>query len=1086
MPVGQPTFVQDAHENVAQVTRVGQVKVSEVFDALKPSYHESMTAASGGTQLADVPVGKLYIQSLSGNGIMYVGGIDTDAPFSGRGIMLKSDDINPNPLELPISNANKVRICATVSGQLVSYWGFINSDNVTLDPARQGVAPDAAPPVFLSSIPYSGASNININNVTFYGYFNEPLAPASVNTSSVIVRNSGAPETDMVDGNVALFTNIAAFQPTVGELQYNSWYTAYFTPLITDVAGNAMVNSASFTFLTMQAPDTSGPVYLSSLPIDGVSGVATNNLLLRAYFHEPLAPTSINISSFIVRLSGAAESTKVSGVTAQGFDTNTAEIRTNSGQLAFASWYNAYVTPLITDVLGNTMVNSASFSFLTAGAPDTVPPVFLSSDPINNFSGVQVNNTQFLAYFNEPIQATSVDISSFMIRLSGAAQSTKASGTAQLANYNNQIAVLQTNSGQLAFTSWYNAYITPSMTDINSNPSASATFAFLTAAAPDTSGPIYLSSLPVSGSTQVSTNGVTFYAYFNEPLLDTSITTSAFIMRKSGAAASTMVAGTAQINVSDPKVAQFDPVSGALAVSAWYNVFLTPLIKDISTNAMPVSGKFSFLTAGAPPPTAPVVSSSVPASGSVGVSVSSNLTVTMDKICSGGAGTITPVMSILCSGVVFAGVTTFDTIGSKTFTFNPTNNLAFSMPQTLRVSGIKDTGGLTMTPTNITFTTGDPPAAAPLIASSVPASGSSGISVSSNLTVTMDSLCSGGAGAITSVLSVICSGVLFSGTNTFDTLGQKTFQLDPATSLAYAMPQTLRVSGIYGLGGTIMTPVDISFTTDAAPPPPAPPVVASTNPASGSAGFAINSDLSVTMDKVCSGVTASMPPVISVITISGVVFNGTVTFDTAGKKTFTLNPTSDLRYSTISTMRISGICDNDNNFMVPVNVPFTTADPALNSLYSVSPTISTQQLDSNYFLIAEKRDTSNSSMDGWVVRQVKVYLKKTGSPNQDVKVIIRQNTEGVDTNVATIGTIRSTSLTTSFQQYTFTNLSNTYALTTNDAVGVWTPNETLGSATIGVQTGSDTFDGADSFLVKNAGGNYTNVTSQDLAGEMKG
>ena len=93
-----------------------------------------------------------------------------------------------------------------------------------------------------------------------------------------------------------------------------------------------------------------------------------------------------------------------------------------------------------------------------------------------------------------------------------------------------------------------------------------------------------------------------------------------------------MVAGTAQLNAGNPKLAQFEPVSGALAVSAWYNVFLTSLIKDINNNAMPVSGKFTFLTAGAPPPSAPVIASSQPASGSVGVSVSSNLTVTMDKI----------------------------------------------------------------------------------------------------------------------------------------------------------------------------------------------------------------------------------------------------------------------------------------------------------------------------------------------------------------------------------------------------------------------------------------------------------------------
>ena len=151
-------------------------------------------------------VGKLYVQSVSGNGVMYIGGVDTDAPFSGRGILLYP---SVTPLELPISNANKVSICASISGQLVSYWGFINSDNTILDPARQGVAPDIEPPVFLSSIPYSGTGNMNINNVTLYGYFNEPLEPTSIDTSSIIVRNSGAAESDSVAGNVGLFTNVA-------------------------------------------------------------------------------------------------------------------------------------------------------------------------------------------------------------------------------------------------------------------------------------------------------------------------------------------------------------------------------------------------------------------------------------------------------------------------------------------------------------------------------------------------------------------------------------------------------------------------------------------------------------------------------------------------------------------------------------------------------------------------------------------------------------------------------------------------------------------------------------------------------------
>ena len=820
MPTGQPAFITDGHSTTANITPVGQLKTNEVFDILKPSYHESMTAASGGTRLADMQVGKLYVQSLSGNAVMYVGGQDTDAPFSGRGILLKSDDINPIPLELPISNANKVSICATVSGQLVSYWGFINSANVVLDPARQGTAPDTEPPTLLSSIPYSGAGNIGISGTTLYAYFNEALASGSVNTSSFILRNSGVAESTMVSGTVALFTNIAAFQPNSGQLAYGSFYSMYFTPLITDVAGNHMLNSGSFTFATQGAPDTSGPIFLSSDPVDQETNVVTNNQIVNAYYNEFLDSNSITTSSFVVKLSGGS---KVSGSASLAFDQKTAALQIFSGQLGFTSWYNAYVTPGITDTAGNPTV-TGTFAFQTAAAPDTSGPVYLSSDPLSGTTGISANGVTFLAYFNESLLGSSIDQSSFIMRLSGASVATMVSGTAQVSPGNPKVAQFAPSSGQLAASSWYNSFLTLRITDLNANTMpVSGKFSFLTVGI-DTSGPIYLSSDPVSGATGISTNAITFYAYFNEALLGSSITQSSMIMRFSGAAEATMVSGLAQINGANNKVAQFAPNSGQLTASAYYNVFLTPLVKDLVGNTMPVSGKFNFLTAG-------VVQN--------------------------------------------------------------------------------------------------------------------------------------------------------------------------------------------------------------------PPVVVSTVPASGSANFNISNDMTVTMDKTCSGTTSTMAPVVSVIDISGTVFNGTTTFDSVGGKVFTFNPSSDLRYSLPANIRISGIKDTFGNFMVPVNVPFTSADPALNNVYSVSPTISTHQLDGTYYIMGEKRDNSSSQLDGLQIRQVKVYLKRTGTPNTVVKVVIRQDIEGSDTNHVTIGQIQSTSLTTSFAQYTFTNLSNSYTLTTNDLVGVWADNAAL-------------------------------------------
>jgi hypothetical protein len=328
-----------------------------------------------------------------------------------------------------------------------------------------------------------------------------------------------------------------------------------------------------------------------------------------------------------------------------------------------------------------------------------------------------------------------------------------------------------------------------------------------------------------------------------------------------------------------------------------------------------------------------------------------------------------------------------------------------------------------------------------------------------------------------SVMRIVdSSGNAFTGTTTFSASDHRSFTFDPTSTLNAGQVQNVKVSGIYDSLGQVMTPVTIPFTTAAAA---VPPVISSTTPASGSSNFAIASDLTVTMDKVCSGVTSTMATVLKV-TCSGVNFPGVVTFNTSDHKTFTLNPTDSLGYSLPSILTVSGICDNAGNFMVPVSIPFTTADPALDHFYTVAPTVTTHRLDSASSRQAEKRDATGSALNGRKIHQVKVYLKRTGTPNVTITCRIRQNIESGDTAGATIGTLSSLSLTTSFALYTFTNLSNTYALTTNDAISV---EATLGgSDEIGIETGTG-FDGTNSFYTR-FDGTYHDTTSEDLAGEM--
>jgi hypothetical protein len=624
MPTGTPQFIQDPNSNVAKVTTIGQLKTNQVFDTLKPSYHENITGASGGTQLADVQVGQLYIQSLSGNSVMYVGGVGTDAPFSGRGIILYS---NRAPLMLPISNANKVSVYATTSGQMITYWGFINGSNTIMDPSRQGITP-----------------------------------------------------------------------------------------------------------------------------------------------------------------------------------------------------------------------------------PNTTPPVYLSSDPIDGASLIERNGTTFLAYFSAPLDASTVNTSSFTMFQSGAG--TRTSGSASLI----------TSGGQ---------------------------------------------------------------------------------------------------------VAQFQNLS-ILTASAWYNCYLTPLIKNINGFALSATGSFSFLTKGVADSTPPTIASSVPASGSTGISIDTDITVTMSEVCSGGAAAMTPVIAVVNSGNTnFPGTLTFDNgVTNKVFTFSPNSSL-----------------------------------------------------------------------------------------NSNDYL-------------------SVKVSGIYDIASNVMTPATIRFDTEIQ----AAPVVTSSDPLSGTGGVNTNNNIVVYMDKKCSGAGGAMATVLRLEDVSGNNYPGTITFDTVTQKVFTLNPTATMPYSSIMTIKVSGIRDLFGTVMTPVNIPFTSADPALTQVYSVVPTISTQTLTSTATRAGEFLRTPSSSLAGKKIRQVKVYLKKSGSPTSLVKVTLRQQPFGSDTDKSTIGTIPAQSLTTSFALYTFTNLSSTYVLQYPDMLCVQVSGSQMGSDSIFIQTAGDVLDGINSFFIRQGGSDYDLYSSQDIAG----
>lgn len=131
------------------------------------------------------------------------------------------------------------------------------------------------------------------------------------------------------------------------------------------------------------------PIVTTTNPLDGASGVPLNQIVT-ATFNEEMNPATINASSFILTIGGAA----VSGtVTLSG-----AIASFTPGSLLIANTiYTARVTTLSKDLAGNALQTDHIWTFTTG-----LLPIVVSTDPTPNATGVALNKI-ITATFNMPM-----------------------------------------------------------------------------------------------------------------------------------------------------------------------------------------------------------------------------------------------------------------------------------------------------------------------------------------------------------------------------------------------------------------------------------------------------------------------------------------------------------------------------------------------------------------------------------------------------------------------------------------------------------------------------------------------------------
>lgn len=313
-----------------------------------------------------------------------------------------------------------------------------------------------APTVISTTNPASNATGAPINQ-KIAATFSEAMDPATINATTFTATGPGGVAvtgtvTYVAAGSVATFTPATTLTPS-------TLFTATVTIGAASLADTTLAANYVWTFTTGAAPDTTKPTVISTIPANGTMGVPTNQVL-SATFSKAMDPATVNATTFTVTGTGGVG---VAGTVTYAAIGNTA-IFTPAATLAPSTLFTATITTGAMDLAGNALTSSYIWTFTTGAAPDTTPPTVISTNPVNNATGVPINQT-ISATFSESMNP--LTITSGIFQLTGPGGNLVTGAVAY--DPTNFIATL-TPSASLTGSTTYIATVTAGATDLAGNP----------------------------------------------------------------------------------------------------------------------------------------------------------------------------------------------------------------------------------------------------------------------------------------------------------------------------------------------------------------------------------------------------------------------------------------------------------------------------------------------------------------------------------------------------------------------------------------------------------------------------------------
>lgn len=920
---------------------------------------------------------RLVIGSASGNHLMFVGGLEENAPFSGRGLPLYPGQQNER--EMFIENSNRISICATFSGEMIYYMGYINGTPTVIDPTTQGSQPNNEPPFLVRTDPLNGQLNVPFqgSGISFVAIFNENIASGTVDTSSMSIRLSGN-FVSFLSGSVNYFEPVSvddrtkiAFIAASGQLQGSSYYNVFIGQRIADDFGSNIPSTLTWSFVTAGIDDT--PFFLkTNLPVSGTTLVPFSQTI-EATFSKQISGTINNTGYFnnIFLWNDNIPNAGISGVTILDQDSSGTKLIFTPIALLQPGTLYRYTISGVTDKFDQFATPVSGIAFST-GPADNAGPIISGLTPNGAYpslSGLLVNQAvsgnvstliNIAVTFNEKISGIPGGVVSgqCISLVNSGALGTNLSGVITL-DQSGRVLIFDPVAELISGTA-YQIRISGVM-DVNGNvitqtdPSRSG-IAFRTWVEADTSPPIVQSMTPLSGSVGQAVNS-NIVVTFNETLSGThpdGTFTSIISIDLSGTGA---IAGATSTNNSGT-VVTFNPTAD-LSGDRTYSVSVSGAL-DLASNRMtPISGHV-FRTIDN---IAPIISGTVPLSGAVDVATNANVVITFSEAISGTAnGSVTAdVVRLYRSGtpgVVFAGARTLDSTRTV-LTFNPTSDLDQNEFYEFGVSGVRDVSGnlLASTATNsgIRFTT----QGGPIITATNPVSGASGIALNSNIVVTFNKTLSGTANGTVAagvfrLWASAAAPVALAGVNTLNSdATQLTF--NPTADLTSDILYLFAVSGVVDLNNNVInqtSPPRSGFAFRTVVIDATPPTITSTNPASGAVGVLTDTTYVVNFSEEISGTIGQQIGVNN--TTSGVLrmwLSGVniTTFPTSGvhgvlQKTatnqITFTPNSALSGNKIYQVGVTGVFDLSNNIMNQTTGALRQSGYSFTTVDNIQPIVS--------------------------------------------------------------------------------------------------------------------------------------------------